>query len=109
MGIGDHLGATTYWWVPTLAALNSMLSGDTSGATITVTVGSGATRKVAASSVRATAATYTKPVFTPGHLSGVFAMPAGLAKGTNLVTVTLVQPLLGLPLANVATTTIKRV
>ncbi len=108
VGIGDRAGATTYWWVPTLGALNSMLSGEATVPTITVAVGSGPTRKVAVSYATATAATYTRPVFTPGQLSGIFAMPKGLPKGDNLVTVTLIQPLLGLPLANVATTMIKR-
>jgi hypothetical protein len=52
---------------------------------------------------------YTKPTFTPPKLSGIFVMPKGVPKGDNVVTVTLVQPLLGLPLANIATSTIKRV
>lgn len=109
VSITDRPGNTTYWWVPTLGALNSMLSGDTTQQKVTVTVGSGVSKKVALSYAGASAATYTKPTFTPPKLSGIFVMPKGLPKGDNVVTVTLVQPLLGLPLANVATTTIKRV
>ena len=108
-GIADSLGHTTFWWVPTLGALNSMLSGDTTSQKITVTVGYANVRKVAASVAKVTAATYTKPKFTPGKLGGYFVMPTGMPKGLKLVTVTLVQPLLGLPLANVGVTLVNQV
>jgi len=109
VGISDAPGASTYWWVPTLGALDSLLAGSSGTPTITVTVGSGTAKKTALSYVGASASTYKKPVFTPPRISGVFAMPKGLPKGVQVVTVTLVEPLLGLPLANVASTTIKRV
>jgi hypothetical protein len=102
----DAPGATTYWWVPTLAALNALLSGETSRPTIRVTVGG----KPAPSMAQATPASYSRPVFTPPKIGGFFAMPKGLKHGPQPVTVTLVQPVLGgLPLVNVATTSIKKV
>ena len=109
VGFTSAPGATTYWWAPTLAALNSMLSGDTTPYTITVTVGSGAFKKTALAFAAATAATYSKPTFTPGNISGIFVFPKDMPKGPNVVTVTLIQPVLGLPLVNAASTTIKRV
>jgi hypothetical protein len=109
VGFSSAIGATTYWWVPTLVALNSMLSGQTSTPKITVTVGSGLSKKTAVTAAWALPATYTKPTFTPGNIWGFFVMPKGLPPGPNVVTVTLVQSVLGLPLVNVASTTIKRV
>ena len=100
---------TTYWWLPTLGALNSLLSGDTTGQSIKVTVGYANVRTVAASVAKVTASTYTKPTFTSGKLGGYFVMPKGMPKGLKLVTVTLTQPLLGLPLTNVGVTLVNQI
>jgi hypothetical protein len=108
-GISDTPGHTTFWWAPTLGALNSLLSGDTTGQKIAVTVSQPGIKKVAASAATVTASASTKPTFTPGKLGGFFVMPKGMPKGLKLVTVTLTQPLLGIPIANVGITLVNQI
>jgi hypothetical protein len=71
VSVGDAPGHTTYWWVSTLAALDSLLGG-TAG-TPAVTVTSGSTTLV--SNVTVTPASYVNSVFTPPVLSGSFTVP----------------------------------
>ena len=67
--VSDVPGATTYWWLATLASIESGLSGGSGGGgpvPVTVQVG----RKTVASKASVTPATYNGSTFTPPKLSG---------------------------------------
>lgn len=100
----DAHGATTYWWVSTLAALESGLGGG-SGSAPTVTVNfvdpKGKT-VTAPSNIQVAPATYNGSTFFPPVLSGGFSVPSTVA-GPETVEVVLTGLLDGFPLPNIAT------
>lgn len=101
--VTDAPGATTYWWLATLAALESLLSGG-SPPPVTMNVGFGAkhgTFITAPQSVTASAATYNGTTLTPPILSGSFTVPSGLS-GKHKVYVSMSMPLEGFDLQTTA-------
>ena len=98
--VGDAPGATSYWWVATLAALSALLSGGTpTPPVVTVTLTQGKTSVTAPNNITVSPAVYNRPVLTPPKLSGGFTVPAGL-KGNQSVLVAYQDTILGLPLGN---------
>jgi len=99
----DAPGATTFWWVSTLAELESGLGGG-SGSAPTVTVNlvdpKGNTVTVP-SNIQVTPATYNSGTFFPPVLSGGFAVPSTVA-GPETVDVVVTGLLDGVPLPNIA-------
>lgn len=91
--VSDAPGATSYWWLATLASIEAGLSGGSGGGPVPVTVQVG--RHTVASKAFVTPATYNGSTFTPPKLSGTFFVGRA-ARGR--VTVTLPATLLGLPL-----------
>jgi hypothetical protein len=101
--VSDAKGATTYWWLSTLNALESALAGTGSAPTVTVTlVQNGKTVAAPPSTAHVAPATYSGGVFTPPVLSGGFTVPTSVI-GLMTVDVRLVAPLDGILLANAAT------
>ena len=96
-------GATTFWWVSTLAELESGLGGG-SGSAPTVTVNFVDPRGTVTvpSNIEVAPATYSGSTFLPPVLSGGFAVPSTVA-GPETVEVVLTGLLDGFPLANIAT------
>jgi hypothetical protein len=76
VNVGDAPGHTTYWWVSTLAALDSLLGGSSSPPTVSVTSGN----QTLVSNVTAAPASYVNGVYTPPVLSGSFTVPQSLKK-----------------------------
>jgi hypothetical protein len=98
VSVSDKPGATTYWWVATLASLVSNLGGGGGGATsFPVVVKAGRGKTVSNASV--TPATYNGVTFTPPKLSGWFIAKG---KGKVNVKVTLDASLLAFTLENAA-------
>lgn len=97
VAISDVPGATTYWWVATLASLYANLAGGSGTAgPIPVSVKIGG-RKAITTGAGVTPATYNGVTFTPPKLSGSFlARKAGHPN----VNVTLTASLLGFGLSN---------
>ena len=99
----DAPGATTFWWVSTLAELESGLGGG-SGSAPTVNVklvdpkGNSVT---VASNIQVAPATYNGSTFIPPVLSGGFAVPSTVA-GPETVDVAVTGLLDGFPLPNSA-------
>ena len=99
----DAPGATTFWWVSTLAELESGLGGG-SGSAPTVNVklvdpkGNSVT---VASNIQVAPATYNGSTFFPPVLSGGFAVPSTVA-GPETVDVAVTGLLDGFPLPNSA-------
>jgi hypothetical protein len=106
VGAKDEAGATTYWWLSTLAALNNLLTGGNSTPKVTVAVGPKRRPTYASSSVVAAPASYSNGVFRPPRLSGAFRVPSN-AFGGKRVTVTVTQKMLGITLMNSAFDRIK--
>jgi hypothetical protein len=106
VGAKDEAGATTYWWLSTLAALNNLLTGGNSTPKVTVAVGPKRRPTYASSSVAAAPASYSNGVFTPPKLSGAFRVPSN-AFGGKRVTVSVSQNMLGITLTNSAFDRIK--
>jgi hypothetical protein len=84
--VGDAPGHTTYWWVSTLQALESLLGGSATAPTVSVTFGQGKTAVPAVSNAVVAPATYVNSVFTPPALSGTFTVPS-VPKETSKITV----------------------
>ncbi len=103
VSVRDAAGASTYWWVSTLAALQAGLSGGSSSApTVTVTVADPKGKQVRVpSTVQVAPASYDAGTFSPPAISGGFTVPSTLA-GPETVTVQVSSTLEGLPLANTA-------
>ena len=103
VSVSDVPGAGTYWWIATVTALGSLLTG---GAVppvkVTVKVGSVA----APSHVVVTPASYNGTTLTPPKLSGSFVVPFGVT-GVKTVTVTATGTLLVLSLPISAEATLK--
>jgi len=70
--VGDAPGHTSYFWVSTLQALESLLGGSSSAPVVTVTLG----KTAVVSNATVTPASYVNGVFTPPVLSGGFTVPA---------------------------------
>jgi hypothetical protein len=98
--LSDASGATTYWWVPTLAKLESALGGATgSSPTVTVTLVDPKGNSVPASSqAQVTPASYSSGVFSPPVLSGSFVVPSTVS-GPQTVKVQVTGTLDGLPIS----------
>ena len=105
--VGDAPGATTFWWLSTLTALESLLGG---GSAPTPTIAVGLTGKrgavTAPNAVTVAPASYENPVLTPPKLAGTFTVPKG-AHGKETVTVTYTSDLLGFPLSNSASAALR--
>jgi hypothetical protein len=98
VSVSDKPGATTYWWVATLASLESNLSGsggNTGPIPVVVKAGRGKT----ISSATVAPATYNGVTFTPPKLSGWFIAKG---KGKVNVKVTLDASLFSFTLENAA-------
>ena len=99
INVTDAPGATTYWWIATLASLESLLSGG-SPPPVTLSVAFKAKHNTyvpAPESLTATSASYDGKTFTPPSISGSFTVPTGVA-GKHKVFVSLSMPLEGLTL-----------
>lgn len=106
--VGDAPGATTYWWLSTLSALEALLGGSASAPpTLTVTLTRAGTPKTtAANTITVTPAVYNNPTLTPPSISGGFTVPSGVS-GKEKVTITYSSLLLGFPLGNSASAKLK--
>jgi hypothetical protein len=102
VSVSDAPGATTTWWLATLAGLEGLLSGGASPVTVTVTVDG----KPTTANLSVASATYSGGKLAPPRLSGSFTVPAGLTPGPHTVTVSAQATLLGLPLPQSASTTL---
>jgi hypothetical protein len=104
VSVRDAPGATTYWWLATLAVLESALGPGSSGSPPAVAVSEVDQfgHSVAATTNAMVApAKYSGGVFTPPALSGNFTVPSTIT-GAVTVNVVLTAPLDGIPLASVA-------
>jgi hypothetical protein len=103
VSVSDATGASTYWWVSTLAALQAGLSGGVSTApTVTVTLVDPKGNKVPVpSTVQVAPATYTGSTFSPPAISGGFTVPSTVA-GPETLNVQVSSSLEGLPVSNSA-------
>jgi hypothetical protein len=105
--VSDAPGATTYWWLSTLTALEGLL-GAGSPAPPVVKVGLAESSNSrhptkAANTITVTPAVYNYPVLTPPKISGGFTVPE--IRGDEVVTVTYKAPLLGETFYNIASAT----
>jgi Bacterial Ig domain len=103
VSVSDAPGATTYWWLSTLAALEAALGGGAgSPPTVTVTLGDPHGNVVSVpSNIRVAPATYNGHTFSPPTISGGFTIPA-TAAGPETVKVQVGGTLDGIPLSNSA-------
>ncbi len=77
VSVSDAPGATTYWWLSTLAALEAALGGASSPPTVAVTLVDPHGNVVPVSShIRVAPATYNGHTFSPPIISGGFTIPA---------------------------------
>ncbi len=99
----DAPGATTFWWVSTLAALQAGLGGGaSSGPTVTVNLIDPKGTKVSVpSNIQVIPATYNGGTFSPPAISGGFTVPPTVA-GPENVSVQVSSDLEGLPVTNSA-------
>jgi hypothetical protein len=95
----DAKGATTYWWLATLAELEGLLGASGPPPTASAHFA----KSVADSSLSVTAATYNGSTFTPPKLSGTLVVPSTLAPGEQKVKVELQADLSGLAITISAT------
>jgi hypothetical protein len=98
--VSDAPGATTYWWLATLASLETLLGGS-SAPTQTMSVyvlGKHQTEIPATNNVTVTPAAYNGKTLTPPVLSGSFTVPSGV-RGRHQVYVVDSTSLEGLPLS----------
>jgi hypothetical protein len=103
VSVSDALGATTYWWLSTLAALGAALGGGAgSPPTVTVTLVDPRGNVVSVpSNIHVAPATYNGHTFSPPTISGGFTIPA-TAAGPETVRVQVGGTLDGIPLSNSA-------
>jgi len=94
LSLSDAPGATTYWWLSTLIALDALLGGGSGAGPVPVKVYVGGHRT--SSNAAVTPATYNGSVFTPPKLSGSFVVKG---HGKTKVKVGLAATLLGFPLS----------
>ncbi len=100
--VGDAPGHTSYWWVSTLQALESLLGGTSGAPAVTVTFGKGTS---VTSNATVTPASYVNGVFTPPVLSGSFTVPQA-SKG-NKITVKQSLTIFNFPLLATASASFK--
>lgn len=93
--VSDAFGATTYWWLATLATLEGELSGGTGNTPSPVKILCGG-RKIKLTNAAVTPASYSNSTFTPPKLTGTF-VPKG--RGRQIVTVSLTKDLSGFDLS----------
>jgi len=99
VNVSDKPGASTYWWLATLNALEADEGGTSTPATVAVTFPG--TTVTATNNVVVTPASYNGTTFTPPALSGSFTVPTtGLSPGLNKVEVSYTASLEGLLLTN---------
>ena len=93
-------GATTFWWLPTLAALQAALGGGASSpATVSVSLVDPKGNSVPLpSTISVTPATYNGSTFSPPTISGGFSVPSSVT-GPETVDVQVGGELEGLPLS----------
>jgi hypothetical protein len=102
VSVSDAPGATTYWWLSTLAALEAALGGASSPPTVTVTLVDPHGNVVPVpSNIHVAPATYNGSTFSPPIISGGFSIPPTMA-GPETVNVQVGGTLDGLPLSNSA-------
>jgi len=103
VSVSDAPGATTYWWLSTLAALEAALGGGAgSPPTVTVTLVDPHGNVVPVpSNIHVAPATYNGSTFAPPTISGGFSIPATVA-GPETVNVQVGGTLDGIPLSNSA-------
>ncbi len=97
VNVGDAPGHTSFWWVSTLAALDSLLGGSAGAPAVTVTLGT--TKLVSNATV--TPASYVNGVFTPPVLSGNFTVPQPTT-GSKKITVSQSMTIFNFPLSATA-------
>jgi hypothetical protein len=88
-----------------LLALTGLLGGGAAPPTVTVTVAKGTSVVTTLNTVKVSPAVYNERVLTPPQISGLFLVPKG--RGIHTVTVTYGASLLGFPLANTASATLR--
>jgi hypothetical protein len=102
VSVSDAPGASTYWWLPTLAALEGALGGAISPPTVRVTLVDPRGNVVPVqSNIRVAPATYNGSTLSPPTISGGFTIPATVA-GPETVNVQVGGTLDGIPLTNSA-------
>ena len=102
VSVSDAPKATTYWWLPTLAALEAALGGVSTPPTVTVTLVNPHGNVVPVqSNIHVAPATYNGSTFAPPTISGGFSIPATVA-GPETVNVQVGGTLDGIPLSNSA-------
>jgi hypothetical protein len=84
VNVSDAATHTSYWWVSTLAALESLLGGSSTPPTVTVTFGKGKSTVTTISNATVAPATYVNSVFTPPALSGSFTVPTLPTQKSNI-------------------------
>ncbi|HVC70411.1 MAG TPA: hypothetical protein VNC61_09195 [Acidimicrobiales bacterium] len=95
VNVSDAPGATSYWWIATLASLESLLGGSAPAVTLSVAFeAKHHTFVSAAQNLAATSASYDGRTLTPPSISGSFTVPSGLS-GKHKVFVSLGMPLEG--------------
>jgi hypothetical protein len=102
VSLSDVAGASTYWWLATLAYLEGILSGGAAAPALTVTVDG----RTASNNATVSPAVYRNFMLTPPRLSGTFTVPSGVPPGPQTVKVSLQASLLGIPVPQSASTTI---
>jgi hypothetical protein len=103
VSVNDAPGSTTYWWLPTLAALQAALGGGASSppqVTVTLVDSKGNSVQVP-SNISVAPATYNGSTFSPPIISGGFTVPSTVT-GPETVTVQVGGTLEGIPLNNSA-------
>jgi hypothetical protein len=95
VNVSDAPGNTTYWWLSTVSALESLLGGSSSEPTLSVTFSNKMVPVTNTATV--TPASYVNGVFTPPVLSGSFTVPPAM-KGKG-ITVTESLSVFGIPLS----------
>lgn len=109
VNVSDTTGATTYWWLATLAQLGALLGGGAGSNAVSVKIGKGDV----VNNVALTPASYvsgpldTPGTFTPPSISGSFTVPLSEKKGRKKVTVTESATVEGLTLQLSSSATIK--
>jgi len=99
--VSDAKGATTYWWIATLAKLLGLVGASAPTPTPSVKI-----QKVGTvtSDATATSASYNGTTFTPPALSGSFTVPSTLSPGKYKVVTSLTADVSGFDLGQSAST-----
>ena len=95
--VSDKTGASTYWWLATLASLEGDLGG-TPPPPPDVTVNFNKLVGAAVNNITVTPASYNGSIFTPPAISGTFTVPSFLSPGKHGAIVNYIAPLEGINL-----------